>query len=210
MIIIGIYKIYNKINNKVYIGSATDIKKRWRDHKWYLRHNKHHNLHLQSSWNKYGAEAFEFSILLECEVKNLLIEELKFILLHNSFNNNHGYNVNDPEHKFLNRKHSEETKRKLSLQKLGDKNPMFGKCGDKHHNYNKKASVEARNKMSLSHKGIPTYRQSNVKLTASEVLEIRRIYREDKLSQLKIGEMFNVSYTAINKIITGKTWSTLV
>ena len=131
-------------------------------------------------------------------------------MLHNSFNNNHGYNVNDPEHKFLNRKHSEETKRKLSLQKLGDKNPMFGKCGDKHHNYNKKASVEARNKMSLSHKGIPTYRQSNVKLTASEVLEIRRIYREDKLSQLKIGEMFNVSYTAINKIITGKTWSTLV
>jgi len=40
MIKTGIYKILNKINGKVYIGSATDIAKRWRDHKWHLNHNK--------------------------------------------------------------------------------------------------------------------------------------------------------------------------
>jgi len=45
--ITGIYKIRNKQNNKVYIGSAVDIKKRWRDHKWNLKENKHHNPHLQ-------------------------------------------------------------------------------------------------------------------------------------------------------------------
>lgn len=31
--ITGIYKIKNIVNNKVYIGSAIDVKKRWRDYK---------------------------------------------------------------------------------------------------------------------------------------------------------------------------------
>ena len=83
MILTGIYKILNKINNKVYIGSATDIRKRWRDHKWYLNHNIHHNSHLQSSWNKYGVEAFEFTILLECSIDELLEKEKEYTLKYN-------------------------------------------------------------------------------------------------------------------------------
>ena len=210
MIKTGIYKILNKTNNKVYVGSATDIKKRWRDHKWYLNHNKHHNSHLQLSWNKYGAEAFEFIILLECEIEKLLTNELIFILQHNSFDNQFGYNVNDPEHAFLNRKHSEKTKQLLSKQKLGDKNPMFGKFGAEHHNYNKEVSIETKNKMSLSHIGIPTNRRNNVKLLPEQVINIRKMYHDEKISQPKLGNMFGVSYTTINKIITGKTWSNLV
>jgi group I intron endonuclease len=206
----GIYKILNTTNNKVYIGSATHIEKRWRDHKWYLNHNIHHNSHLQSSWNKYGAEVFEFIILLECRIDDLLTNELKFILAHNSFDNNCGYNVNDPEHKFLNRKHSEKTKQKLSLQKLGDKNPMFGKCGDKHHNFNKKFSLEERHNMSLGYIGIPTHRQTNVKLKAGDIIEIRKMYHEDKLSQPKIATIFNVTQAAISNIILKKSWSHVV
>lgn len=205
----GIYKILNIINNKVYVGSANIIEKRWRDHKWYLNHNIHHNSHLQSSWNKYGADAFEFTILLECETDDLLTNELKFIMAHNSFDNNYGYNVNDPEHKFLNRKHSEKTKEILSFKKMGDKNPMYGKFGIEHPKFNKKASIESRNKMSLSHIGIPTHRQTNVKLKSVDIQEIRRIYSEEKLAQHRIATMFGVSYGAINKIITGKTWSSV-
>ena len=77
--ITGIYKIRNKQNNKVYIGSAVDIKKRWRDHKWHLKENKHHNPHLQFSFNKYGLENFEFIIELECNFNYLLIEEKQVI-----------------------------------------------------------------------------------------------------------------------------------
>ena len=108
--IAGIYKILNKTNNKVYIGSATNIKKRWRDHKWYLNHNMHHNSHLQSAWNKYGVDNFEFSIIIECTIDELLIKEREFIKTYDTSNNNYGYNVNDPEHTFLNRKHTEKTK----------------------------------------------------------------------------------------------------
>jgi len=205
----GIYKIENKINNKVYIGSATDIKKRWRDHRWYLIHNKHHNSHLQSSWIKYGIESFEFSVILECEIDDLLIKELEQILIHNSFNNKLGYNVNDPEHTFLNRKHSEETKQLLSQLKLGEKNPMFGKRGDKHPKFNKEVSIESRNKMSLSHIGIPTNRRTHTKLTENDVINIRKMYHEDKISQPNIASTFNVSYTTINKIIKNKMWLTV-
>lgn len=207
MIKTGIYKIVNTINNKVYIGSATDILKRWRDHKWHLIHNIHHNSHLQSAWNKYSAKSFEFSIVLECKVKELLTKELEIILKYNAYNNDFGYNVNDPEHIFLNRKHSEKTKKLLSAQKIGTKNPMFGKCGSKHPRFNKKASIETRNKQSISRRGIPTNKQTFVKLKLEEVIEIRKLYYIDKISQPKLAIIYGVSYTAVNKIITRKTWA---
>jgi len=202
----GIYKILNKENNKVYIGSAVDIKKRWRDHKWHLIHNKHHNSHLQSSWNNYGINSFEFSIIFECSITELLVNELKFITLYNSSNSNFGYNVNDPEHSFLNKSHTKKTKQILSFQKKGNKNPMYGKCGDKHPNYMKKTPIEIRNKISLAKKGIATHRQTNVKLSILDVTNIKKLYYIQKISQPKIARQFNVSYATINNIITKKTW----
>ena len=50
----GIYKITNTINNQIYIGSAIDIKDRWRCHKRDLLKYKHYNKKLQHAWNKYG------------------------------------------------------------------------------------------------------------------------------------------------------------
>ena len=210
MITTGIYKILNKINNKVYIGSAINIGKRWQDQRWHLKNNIHHNSHLQSAWNKYGEDSFEFMVLLECKINVLLLNETNLILEYNSFNNNYGYNVNDPEHMFLNRKHTEKTKKILSIQKIGNKNPMFGKCGDKHHNFNKKMSNESRKKMSLSRKDIPTNKRNNVKLNESDIPIIRKMYYEEKISQPNIALKFGVSYTAINKIIKKRTWVNIV
>lgn len=206
--ITGVYKIQNKINNKIYIGSAVDIKKRWRDHKWYLKNNIHHNSHLQSSWNKYGANSFYFSIELECSIENLLIKEKEFMLKYNTFDNNYGYNVNDPEHIFLNRKHSIKTKQLLSSQKIGDKNPMYGKCGIKHHNFNKNMSFETKNKISKNRKGITNGEKHHMsKLKSIDIIKIREMYNVDKLSQRNISKIFGVSYSTINLIILGKTWT---
>ena len=130
--------------------------------------------------------------------------------MHNSFDNNYGYNVNDPEHIFLNRKHSEKTKQKLSLQKLGNKNPSYGKFGSEHPKFNKKVSIEGRNRMSISHMGIPTHRQTNAKLKPSDIIEIRRMYSEDKLLQYKIANIFNVTPSAISDIIRKKTWTEVI
>jgi len=59
----GIYAITNIINNKIYLGSTNDFVRRWKEHKAALQQSKHPNPHLQSSWNKYGEDAFEFDIL---------------------------------------------------------------------------------------------------------------------------------------------------
>jgi len=112
---------------------------------------------------------------------------------------------------FLNRKHSEKTKEKLSQQKLGDKNPMFGKTGDKHPNYNKKFSEESRSKMSKSHINIPTGRNGSKspmsKITETDVLEIRKFYSNNILNQRELSEKYVITQSAINLIINRKRWT---
>jgi predicted GIY-YIG superfamily endonuclease len=76
---IGIYRIKNSINNKIYIGSTKNIEARWAKHKALLRHNKHQNAHLQNAWNKYGENAFIFEVIEECKIKDLINREQFFI-----------------------------------------------------------------------------------------------------------------------------------
>jgi group I intron endonuclease len=59
----GIYKIINVINNKFYVGSAVDFKRRKTRHFSELRTKKHNNSKLQNAWNKYGEQAFVFVIV---------------------------------------------------------------------------------------------------------------------------------------------------
>ena len=57
----GIYKISNIINDKFYIGSATDISGRWRAHTNTLKTKKHHNILLQRTYDKYGLDNLKSS-----------------------------------------------------------------------------------------------------------------------------------------------------
>jgi len=59
----GIYKIINLINNKFYVGSAVDLKRRKARHFSELRNGKHNNRHIQAAWVKYGEQAFVFVIV---------------------------------------------------------------------------------------------------------------------------------------------------
>ena len=61
----GIYKIINIINNKFYVGSAVDLKRRKTRHFSELRKGKHNNRHLQAAWQKYGEAAFIFVVVEE-------------------------------------------------------------------------------------------------------------------------------------------------
>ena len=61
----GIYKIINIVNNKFYVGSAVDLKRRKTRHFSELRNDKHNNRHLQAAWNKYGEQVFVFVVIEE-------------------------------------------------------------------------------------------------------------------------------------------------
>lgn len=90
---IGIYKIENKVNGKVYIGQSVDIEDRWAHHKAKLRHNRHENAHLQSAWNQYGEDNFTFETLTECKRNELNDKEIDWISRYDSCNRKKGYNL---------------------------------------------------------------------------------------------------------------------
>lgn len=111
----GIYQILNTVNNKRYIGSSVNIKKRWWEHRNQLRNNKHHSVTLQRAFNKYGEEAFKFEVLqLVDDPNHLLAYEQSFLDYFKSYKKELGYNVCSIAGNTLGRKHSEESKHKMS------------------------------------------------------------------------------------------------
>jgi group I intron endonuclease len=76
----GIYKIQSLCKpERVYIGSAVNIERRWRDHLKGLRSNKHHSYKLQNHFIKYGESDLRFSVILECPKEQLIAREQDFI-----------------------------------------------------------------------------------------------------------------------------------
>ena len=137
------YKIYvhvNKLNGKLYIGQTCYkyINTRWRHGKGYM-----HSPHFYNAIQKYGWENFEHIVLFEDipDYKIADIIETELIKKYKSNNPEFGYNVSSGGS--FGRTLSEETKNKIRLSKIGDKNP----------NYKKSPSDETRQRMSESHKG---------------------------------------------------------
>lgn len=93
MSIAGVYEIVNLYDGKAssYIGSSVDIEKRWRHHRFTLCAGQHDNVYLQCAWDKYGEDAFVFSILEEVEGDMLLVMEQEY--LDDYFDRGHCYNI---------------------------------------------------------------------------------------------------------------------
>lgn len=109
----GIYIIRNLIDGKVYIGQSTNIEKRLRDHKSYLRRGQHHNILLQRSFCKYGEGAFSFDVLSECVAEELDLYEKTWIAFYRSTSKDGGYNLDTGGLSF--RKVSDETHQRMSI-----------------------------------------------------------------------------------------------
>jgi len=115
---IGIYKIENKLNHKVYIGQSIHLERRQKDHIKALCRGKHINKHLQSAWNKYGQDNFEFSVLEECAENILTEREQYWIDYYGGLNSSNNYNKREAGDKgHL----SEESRLKCSLHNKGKK-----------------------------------------------------------------------------------------
>lgn len=86
---IGIYKITNLTNQKIYIGQSVHIERRWQEHK-----NKNNNSVIGKAIQKYGVNNFLFEIIEECEIQDLSQREKYWINHYNSLVP-YGYNIQD-------------------------------------------------------------------------------------------------------------------
>jgi len=101
-----IYKIKNKIDNKIYIGQTTqDLETRWKGH---LR-NSSNCRYLKSAFKKYGIKNFDFQLVCITFDNQLDDMEIKYIEQYNCLVPN-GYNIRLGGNSG---KHHEETKRKI-------------------------------------------------------------------------------------------------
>lgn len=71
----GIYQIVHAASGKCYVGSSSNIQRRWSLHRSELRRQRHHSLRLQRAWNRYGAAAFTWEILETVEATKTALEE---------------------------------------------------------------------------------------------------------------------------------------
>jgi predicted GIY-YIG superfamily endonuclease len=58
----GIYAIKHLPSGRLYIGSSSDIPRRWREHRAALRKGGHCNRKLQHSWTKHGESTFKLIV----------------------------------------------------------------------------------------------------------------------------------------------------
>lgn len=87
-----IYKIYNDVNDKLYIGkTVSSIEKRFQEHCDDSKKERCEKRPLYNAMNKYGIEHFFIELIEECDLKELSEKEIYWIGYYNSYKN--GYNA---------------------------------------------------------------------------------------------------------------------
>lgn len=142
-----VYKI-ERNGEVVYVGSTTrDWQTRWMEHRCCLRRGDHRNSHMQSSWDKWGEEAFTCHLIesVEDDTERLVEREQYWMNTLNTQAN--GYNQKDAGDVGS---HSEETCEKISKALTGIKR-----------------SAATRKRMSEARKGRTTSEETRKKLSAA-------------------------------------------
>ncbi len=116
----GIYQIVNNITQKRYIGYASNIRRRLKQHVSLLNQKLHPNFYLQKSWIKYTINNFSYEVIEECNIENLPKREDYWVKVFKTTERYYGYNIKltDP---YKNPKHSKETIDKLKRISKGRK-----------------------------------------------------------------------------------------
>ena len=156
---IGIYKITNKLNGKVYIGQSVDIDTRWRQHC-----NAKDDMLIHKSIQKYGAENFSFEVLLECPAEMLNDWERDMIALYDCISPK-GYNLTEGGGGC---KCSEETRLKMSEVKKGKHLSEEHKRKISNTQKGKHLSEEHKRKLSESMKGKHLSEETKIKISNTQ------------------------------------------
>ncbi|MDD7755667.1 MAG: GIY-YIG nuclease family protein [Clostridiales bacterium] len=216
---IGIYKITNKINGKVYIGQSNNIERRKREHfDW----NKTSKQYIDIIIRDLGQENFSFEVLEECLLEELTQKEKQYIQQYNSFYDGYNKTKGGQNEYCGNPKVTKEDvinirtayrnyeQRKNVYELYKDKISFSGFChiwdGSRWKDIMPEVYSEENKKI---HKNAKGERHSNAKLTDKEVLQIRERYKNETATQ--IWEDYKDMYTlgSFKQILIGKKYSHL-
>jgi len=107
-----IYKIVNKVNEKIYIGcTINSLEHRFNEH-LYRCLNTDYKSKLYNSIRKYGKENFEISLIEECDLSCIYETEKKYVKEYNSYEE--GMNSTFGGEGCLGYVHSPEIRKKIS------------------------------------------------------------------------------------------------
>ena len=157
----GIYIIKNTATGDHYVGSSANLRKRKSCHWSQLRRDCHCSPILQNSWNKYGAERFQFEVVEHANDENLLVREQHWI-----DETKPRYNVAKVAGRTTGYKHSDEYKEMMRIrglgrvftpetkERIGDANRGKKRSADTREKLkSKEVTPEQREKQSLAHSG---------------------------------------------------------
>jgi len=188
-----VYKIQNKVNNKIYIGQTTiELEKRIRGH---LKKKGCRAIH--NALMKYGIENFDISIIATAktldELNNL---EENYISEYKCISPN-GYNLvaggknrraSKETRKKMSEAQTDELKYRKSLSSLGENNPFFGKHHSKETkkklseiNKGKILSEETKRKIGKASKGRSHFLSEKTKKKISESLKGRYVGKDSPM-----------------------------
>lgn len=212
----GVYEIVNIITNERYIGSASRVGKsnslsgfyvRFDKHKLLLKNNKHYNIHLQRSYNKYGENNFNFNVLSICPSEYCIKLEQWFL-----DNLKPEYNIRKIADSNKGIKFTAEHKEKLSKS---IKNSLKNKVDNSYRKrigetqkitkLNKKKPYK-RTEQGLVNNRIKRRNYSNIAKLDSEKVKDIKIMLKNKETMKTCANKYNVHIGTIQAIKSGLTW----
>jgi len=180
-------------NGKRYIGiTRQSVDRRWRHGFGYKR-----NKHFYSAIIKYGWDNIEHTILSEGETEeNALLMEAEYISKYQTNNKRYGYNHTDGGEGTVGCTPPEESRKKMSLSRSGEKNYLYGKH----------LTEEAKKKISEAH--VEYCKSAEVKSMMREVNPNKKpVYQYSTDGELiKIWES---SHQAANELVANRTSSAI-
>lgn len=201
----GVYAIECAANSRVYIGSSVNIKKRFMEHKCLLRSDNHHSLLMQRAWNKYGESAFSVRALIRCSPEDRLFYEQIAIYAYDSANPSVGMNMTPIVHplppvgSFRGRKHTDESKRKISASRMGtpswNKGVPCSKRGERRSESAKRNIAD----------GVRSGR--NAKITMDIAKDIRRMHEDLQMPISAICNCLGLSQGVVYRVVKNISWT---
>lgn len=184
----GIYMIWsNTKTDQYYIGSSSNIRRRYNEHYSYFKRGIHHNTKLQNHVNKYGLSDLNFCIhIIDNSLTNKELRKLEQheILFFNTYKK--GFNLTEnTEHATM----SEEGKLRLRLKAK-----------------ERQSSQEYKDKLALKYRGTKSV-TSKLSKENIKYIKINAIIKGVKCINIRtLAKELSVCTTTIQRVLRGKTY----